>query len=77
VPELEAEGIDGYREPIVGPYRVVFAIRPPCAFVGTKSLREHRRGEVLGGSRSRSTQAVTNAARGSRSPASAFLSAAM
>jgi plasmid stabilization system protein ParE len=27
VPELEAEGIDGYRELIVGPYRVVFAVR--------------------------------------------------
>jgi toxin ParE1/3/4 len=27
VPELEAEGIDGYRELIVGPYRVMFAVR--------------------------------------------------
>jgi toxin ParE1/3/4 len=27
VPELAAEGIDGYRELIVGPYRVMFAVR--------------------------------------------------
>ena len=27
VPELEAEGIDGYREVLVGPYRSMFAVR--------------------------------------------------
>ena len=27
VPELEAEDIDGYRELLVGPYRIVFALR--------------------------------------------------
>lgn len=27
VPELEAEGIDGYRELLVGPYRLMFAVR--------------------------------------------------
>lgn len=27
VPELEAEGIDGYRELLVGPYRIMFALR--------------------------------------------------
>ena len=27
VPELEVEGIDGYRELLVGPYRIVFALR--------------------------------------------------
>lgn len=27
VPELQAEGIDGYRELLVGPYRLMFAIR--------------------------------------------------
>jgi toxin ParE1/3/4 len=27
VPELEAEGIKGYRELLVGPYRLMFAIR--------------------------------------------------
>ncbi|TVR23802.1 MAG: type II toxin-antitoxin system RelE/ParE family toxin [Nitriliruptor sp.] len=27
VPELEAEGIDGYRELVVGPYRLMFAVR--------------------------------------------------
>ncbi len=27
VPELEAEGIDGYRELPVGPHRIVFALR--------------------------------------------------
>jgi toxin ParE1/3/4 len=27
VPELAAEGIDGYRELLVGPYRIVFALR--------------------------------------------------
>lgn len=27
VPELAAEGIDGYRELIVGPYRAMFAVR--------------------------------------------------
>jgi toxin ParE1/3/4 len=26
-PELEAEGIDGYRELLVGPHRIVFALR--------------------------------------------------
>ena len=27
VPELEAEGIDGYREVLVGPYRSIFTVR--------------------------------------------------
>ena len=27
VPELAAEGFDGYRELLVGPYRIVFALR--------------------------------------------------
>ena len=27
VPELEAEGIDAYRELLVGPYRLMFAVR--------------------------------------------------
>jgi toxin ParE1/3/4 len=27
VPELEAEGIDNYRELLVGPYRLMFAVR--------------------------------------------------
>jgi len=27
VPELEAEGIDGYRELLVGPHRLMFAVR--------------------------------------------------
>jgi toxin ParE1/3/4 len=27
VPELEAEGIDGYREVLVGPYRSMFTVR--------------------------------------------------
>jgi len=27
VPELEAEGLDGYRELLVGPYRLMFAVR--------------------------------------------------
>ena len=27
VPELDAEGIDGYRELLVGPYRLMFAVR--------------------------------------------------
>ena len=27
VPELEAEGIDSYRELLVGPYRLMFAVR--------------------------------------------------
>ncbi len=27
VPELEAEGVDGYRELLVGPYRLMFAVR--------------------------------------------------
>ncbi len=27
VPELQAEGIDGYRELLVGPYRLMFAVR--------------------------------------------------
>jgi toxin ParE1/3/4 len=27
VPELAAEGIDGYRELLVGPYRLMFAVR--------------------------------------------------
>lgn len=27
VPELATEGIDGYRELLVGPYRIVFALR--------------------------------------------------
>ena len=27
LPELEAEGIDGYRESPVGPYRLMFAVR--------------------------------------------------
>jgi toxin ParE1/3/4 len=27
VPELQAEGIDGYREVLVGPYRLMFTVR--------------------------------------------------
>ena len=27
VPELEAEGLDGYREVLVGPYRLMFTVR--------------------------------------------------
>jgi toxin ParE1/3/4 len=27
VPELEAEGLDGYREVLVGPFRLMFAVR--------------------------------------------------
>ena len=27
VPELEAEGVDGYRELLVGPHRLMFAVR--------------------------------------------------
>jgi toxin ParE1/3/4 len=27
VPELQAEGIDGYRELLIGPHRIVFALR--------------------------------------------------
>ena len=27
VPELEAEGLDGYREVLIGPYRLMFTVR--------------------------------------------------
>jgi toxin ParE1/3/4 len=33
VPELEAEGITGYRELLVGPYRLMFAIRDTTVVV--------------------------------------------
>jgi len=45
VPELAAEGIDGYRELIVGPYRVMFAVRDdeviiPTVLDGRRDLAE-------------------------------------
>lgn len=33
VPELDAEGISGYRELLIGPYRIVFTIRSPTVVV--------------------------------------------
>jgi plasmid stabilization system protein ParE len=35
VPELAVEGIDGYRELIVGPYRVMFAVRDSAVIILT------------------------------------------
>ena len=47
VPELEAEGIDGYREHLVGPYRVVFAVRGSRAVLLTVLDGRRDLGELL------------------------------
>jgi toxin ParE1/3/4 len=47
VPELEAEGIDGYRELIVGPYRVMFAVRDSDVVILTVLDGRRDLGELL------------------------------
>ncbi len=47
VPELEAEGIRGYRELLVGPYRLMFAIRDDDVVVLTAVDGRRDLGEVL------------------------------
>ena len=47
VPELAAEGIDGYRELIVGPYRVVFAVRDGEVIILTVLDGRRDLGELL------------------------------
>lgn len=47
VPELEAEGIDGYRESLVGPYRLMFAVRGGQVVVLTVLDGRRDLGELL------------------------------
>jgi plasmid stabilization system protein ParE len=47
VPELEAEGITGYRELLVGPYRLMFAIRDGDVVVLTAVDGRRDLGELL------------------------------
>jgi toxin ParE1/3/4 len=47
VPELEAEGIDGYRELLVSPYRLMFAVRGSEVVLLTAVDARHDLGELL------------------------------
>ncbi len=47
VPELAAEGIDGSRELIVGPYRVMFAVRDSTVIILTVLDSRRDLGELL------------------------------
>ena len=47
VPELEAEGIDGYRELLEGPYRLMFAVRGAEVVLLTVLDGRHDLGELL------------------------------
>jgi len=47
VPELEAEGLDGYRELLMGPYRLMFAIRGAAVVLLTVLDGRHDLSELL------------------------------
>jgi toxin ParE1/3/4 len=47
VPELEAEGIESYRELLVGPYRLMFAVRGGAVILLTAVDGRRDLGELL------------------------------
>jgi plasmid stabilization system protein ParE len=47
VPELQAEGIDGYRELLIGPYRLMFVIRGSDVVILTAVDGRRDLGELL------------------------------